>query len=184
MKSIKNILLTVTVAASAALCPGFARAQTNPPSTNSPSLNIFEQALQSTIVDTNSTFFSTGGLELRALTQTTLTSYQSVLSGTYFFTNQVGLGAELVNGALNVVDGGYLTLEYGIPYHNLKLIPVAGIGYDLVNRGPAVEAGLRLEVAISQNVFADTENILQVPTHDFTGNNISDTFRIGIGWKF
>jgi hypothetical protein len=179
--NLKNSLLAPVFAFAIAVS---ARGQTNTTSTNTPPLNIFEQALQSTIVNTNSTFFDTGGLELRALTQTTLTSYQSVLSGTYYFTNHVGLGAELVNGALNVVDGGYVTLEYGIPYHNVKLIPLAGVGYDLINRGPAVEAGIRLEVAISQNMFADTEDILEVPTHDFTGNNISDTFRIGIGWKF
>ena len=173
----KSLTSTLTVLALAFS----ARAQTN---TNTVAPNPIIAALQSTIIDTNSSFFNTGGLELRALTQTTLTSYQSVLSGTYFFTNHVGVGAELVNGALNVVDGGYLTLEYGIPYHNVKLVPLAGVGYDFLNRGPAIEAGLRLEVGLSQNMFADTEDILEVPTHDFTGNNISDTFRIGIGWKF
>jgi hypothetical protein len=186
MKSVKslNCYIVTSLAAIAALGEGSAFAQINVPATNAVPLNVFEQALQATIVDTNSTFFNTGGLELRVLTQTTLTSYQSVLSGTYYFTNNFGIGAELVNGAANVVDAGYLTLEYGIPYHNLKLVPVTGVGYDLLNRGPAIQAGLRLEVALSQNMFADTEDIIQVPTHDFTGNNISDTFRFGIGWKF
>jgi hypothetical protein len=176
----KSSLLIIITAATFALRSS-AQQTTN---TNSTATNPILSALQSTLIDTNSSFFNSGGLELRALTQTTLTSYQSVLSGTYYFTNNLGVGAELVNGALNVVDGGYLTLEYGIPYHNVKLIPLVGIGYDLANRGPAVETGLRLEVALSQNMFADTEDILEVPTRDFTGNNISDTFRIGIGWKF
>lgn len=177
--NLKSTLLVVITTATFTLCSS-AQQNTNTNSTANPILT----ALQSTLIDTNSSFFNSGGLELRALTQTTLTSYQSVLSGTYYFTNRLGVGAELVNGALNVVDGGYLTLEYGIPYHNVKLIPLAGVGYDLVNRGPAVETGLRLEIALSQNMFADTEDILEVPTHNFTGNNITDTFRIGIGWKF
>jgi hypothetical protein len=143
-------------------------------------------ALQSTIVDTNSTFFNSATLELRALTQTSLDRYESVLSGTYYpgTNGNFGIGAEVINGSFNVLDSAYLTLEYAVPYHNVKFRPIAGFGYDLVNRGLAVEAGGALEVALSQNMFADTEALVQVPFHNYSGQNISGTFRLGIGWRF
>ena len=66
----------------------------------------------------------------------------------------------------------------------MKFRPIAGFGYDLVNRGFAVEAGGALEVALSQNMFADTEALVQVPFHNYSGQNISGTFRLGVGWRF
>ena len=179
----KSLLLATLVAASAALGQGSALAQT---ATNAPAPNPLITALQNSIVDTNSTFFNTGTLEIRALTQTTITSYESVLAATYYAgtNDNFGVGAEIINGALNVVDAGYLTLEYAVPYHNLKFRPVLGIGYDFVNRGLAIETGGALEVALGPNMFADTESLYKIPLHDFSGHGPSGELRLGIGWKF
>lgn len=162
-----------------------AKAQDDP-STNAPIIaqNPFTSVLQSTILDTNSTFFASPGIEIRALTETTLTSYQSVISGTYYFTNGFGVGAEVVNGAANVVDQGFLTIEYGYGTHNIKLVPLAGIGYDLYNRSVAFEIGSRLEVAVVQsgNMYAETDYILEAPLRSFN-TPVQNTFRLGIGFK-
>jgi hypothetical protein len=165
------------------ICGASAFAQT---ATNTPAANPLIAALQNTIVDTNSSFFNTGKLEIRALTQTTITSYESVLAATYYTgtNDNFGIGAEMINGALNTVDAGYLTIEYAVPYHNLKFRPILGVGYDFVNRGLALEMGGALEVAIGPNMFADTESLYKIPLHDFSGQGSSGELRLGIGWKF
>src|SRR5271170_3890590 len=164
----KTKLLSQIILAVCLLLPLTSYAQTNTntvPTVNNPIIEL----LQNTIVDTNSTFFSTTSLEIRALTQTTLTTYESVLSASYSFgTNgNFGVGAEVINGALNVVDSTYLTLEYSVPYHNIKFRPILGVGYDYVNRGASFEFGGGLEVAVSQNMFAVTEALYKVTTHSF-----------------
>ena len=178
---IKSLFLTTLV--SLRLLTSAATAQT---ATNAPATNPLITALQNTIVDTNSTFFNTGKLEIRALTQTTITSFESVLSATYYTgtNDNFGVGGEIINGALNVVDAGYLTLEYAVPYHNLKFRPVLGLGYDFVNRGLALETGGALEVALGPNMFADTESLYKIPLHNFSGQGSSGELRLGIGWKF
>ena len=181
-KTSGQLLILVCVSAACLALPWqVAKAQT---ATNAPS-NPFTQVLAETVLDTNSSFFAQPGLELRAETETTLTSYQSVLSGTYFFTNGVGIGAELVNGALNVVDESFVTLEYGYGSHNLKVVPFAGIGYDFYNRGAAAEVGTRLEVALTStgNMFATTDYVLEIPFHS-QNTPLMNTFRLGVGWKF
>ncbi len=174
---LKSLLLITTVAASFSL-RAIAQTPTN--------ANPFVTALQSTIVDTNSTFFADSKIELRALTQTSFDRIEAVMSGTYYpgTNGNFGFGAEVINGSVNVLDSTYITLEYAVPYHNVKFRPIVGFGYDFVNRSLAVEAGGALEVALSQNMFADTEGLIQVPFRDYSGQNISGTFRLGIGWKF
>lgn len=154
--------------------------------TTNASSNPIVVALQNTIVDTNSTFWANEKLELRATTQSTLNRLESVLGASYYFSTNggFGVGGEVVNGSLNVIDSAYATAEYAYVYYNLKFVVFTGFGYDLVDRSGAIEIGGRLQVALSKNMFADTEALWQSNFKDLAGANSAGTFRVGIGWRF
>lgn len=148
--------------------------------------NIFVSALESTIVDTNSTFWNAEKFEIRATTQTTFNKYESVLGCSYSIgTSGFGVGAEIINGAVNTIDSAYGTVEYGIKYYNIKLTGYAGLGYDNVNQAFGGEIGGRLSVAVSKNMFLIPAEVLwQWNTHSITGPNQQTSLRVGAGFKF
>lgn len=175
----KKLLVIVLVLVGCAF-PDFVNAQ----STNDDSTPFISQ-LESFVIDTNSTFFTTGTLEIRALSQTTLSQYESVISASWypFHDDKFGLGVDMVNGSANLVDATYITIEWDLPIHNVKIRPIIGVGRDFINNDYSIELGGGAEIAISKIMFSDAELIYKTDLSHFL-NAPQTEARFGLGFHF
>jgi hypothetical protein len=150
--------------------------------TNSPLSNPFFSALNSVVIDTNSTFFAGEHFQLRsALLENNNTAADFGADYNLSPTWQIG-GDVCTRGAANVVSEAGLDTAYRISIHNMELDPLIGASWSWDDNVPYLRAGIRLEYVLSGRSFAFVQPELR---EDMTQwNRPTAQIQIGVGFAF
>lgn len=141
----------VIVAAIFAAFIGSASAQTNTPVVTAPTIGGAIDAVNTAVVDTNSSFFADTKFDLRSGLAQRGTTSADVGGDVNLWKFQVGADV-LMDTSSSLVSAAQGDIGYRVPVHNLEFVPLVGGGYDWDKASGYGFVGLRFSYLVSESM--------------------------------
>lgn len=142
-------------------------------------------------LNTNSTLFTDGKLEIRAgVIQQGITgsSYESSLGVSYFFSTNLAATVDCINGGVSSLDALHVGLEFVYPYKAIRLGAFLMGGRNFAGETWEGKTGIRLSyvpfTTVAPNTFLYVEQFLLINgKSNFSGSQPLG-FEAGFGYRF
>ena len=142
-------------------------------------------------LNTNTTVFANGKLEVRIATvQQGLSgsSYESQAAVSYFFTTNLAVCGDVVNGGFNALDAIHIGIEFVYPVGGVRLGAFAMAGRDYVGNTWEGKIGVRISyvplTTMAPNTFLFAEDYLLVDGNTNFKGSQTENLAAGIGYRF